>query len=113
MAMGENGTICVTPEMISNAKNVIQEYQDTVNNLYSQLEDTMTALLTKSFTGSAADGFNDFYKNKIRNVVSTDNNNSGIMQIIAVLNSIIDGISEAIPAEQGVDEALAAENRKS
>lgn len=34
------------------------------------------------------------------------------MQIITLMNNIVDGISEAIPAERGVDESLATENRK-
>lgn len=113
MAMGETGTVNVTPEMINNAKNAIQEYQDTVKNLYSQIEDTMTALIPGSFSGSAADGFYDhFYDKNIRPVANTEDSNSGVMQIITLLNNIVDGISEAIPAEQGVDESLAAENRK-
>lgn len=30
MAMGSTGTVNVTPEMINNAKDAIQEYKDTV-----------------------------------------------------------------------------------
>lgn len=112
MAMGETGTVNVTPEMINNAKNAIQEYQDTVKNLYSQLENTMTALIPGNFSGSAAEGFHDFYDDNMRPVANTEDSSSGVMQIITLLNNIVDGISEAIPAEQGVDESLAAENRK-
>ena len=57
MAMGNTGTVNVTPEMINNAKDAIQEYKDTVKTLYSQLEDTMSALIPGNFSGSAADGF--------------------------------------------------------
>lgn len=112
MAMGSTGTVNVTPEMINNAKDAIQEYQDTVKTLYSQLEDTMSALIPGNFSGSAAEGFNDFYDKNIRAVASTDDKESGVMQIITLMNNIVDGISEAIPAEQGVDESLATENRK-
>ena len=87
MAMGNTGTVNVTPEMINNAKDAIQEYKDTVKTLYSQLEDTMSALIPGNFSGSAADGFKYFYDNNIKSV-------------------------EAIPAERGVDESLATENRK-
>ena len=103
MAMGNTGTVNVTPEMINNAKDAIQEYKDTVKTLYSQLEDTMSA---------AADGFKYFYDNNIKSVANTDVNDSGVMQIITLMNNIVDGISEAIPAERGVDESLATENRK-
>lgn len=112
MAMGSTGTVNVTPEMINSAKDAIQEYQDTVKTLYSQLEDTMSALIPGNFSGSAADGFKAFYDNNIKAVANTDANDSGVMQIITLMNNIVDGISEAIPAEQGVDESLATENRK-
>ena len=49
MAMGNTGTVNVTPEMINNAKDAIQEYKDTVKTLYSQLEDTMSALIPGNF----------------------------------------------------------------
>ena len=104
MAMGNTGTVNVTPEMINNAKDAIQEYKDTVKTLYSQLEDTMSALIPGNFSGSAADGFKYFYDNNIKSVANTDVNDS--------MNNIVDGISEAIPAERGVDESLATENRK-
>ena len=99
MAMGNTGTVNVTPEMINNAKDAIQEYKDTVKTLYSQLEDTMSALIPGNFSGSAADGFKYFYDNNIKSVANTDVNDYGV-------------ISEAIPAERGVDESLATENRK-
>ena len=43
MAMGSTGTVNVTPEMINNAKDAIQEYQDTVKTLFSP-EARQTAL---------------------------------------------------------------------
>lgn len=49
MAMGNTGTVNVTPEMINNAKDAIQEYKDTVKTLYSQLEDTMSALFRPAY----------------------------------------------------------------
>ena len=55
MAMGNTGTVNVTPEMINNAKDAIQEYKDTVKTLYSQLEDTMSALIPGNFSENAAD----------------------------------------------------------
>ena len=112
MAMGNTGTVNVTPEMINNAKDAIQEYKDTVKTLYSQLEDTMSALIPGNFSGSAADGFKYFYDNNIKSVANTDVNDSGVMQIITLMNNIVDVISEAIPAERGVYESLATENRK-
>ncbi len=112
MAMGSTGTVNVTPGMIDNAKAAIEEYQNTVKALFSQMEDTMSALIPGNFSGSAAEGFKDFYNNNIKPVINTDDTASGVMQIISLLNNIVEGISQAIPAEQGIDEALAAENRK-
>ena len=45
MAMGNTGTVNVTPEMINNAKDAIQEYKDTVKTLYSQLEEVRQTAL--------------------------------------------------------------------
>lgn len=112
MSMGSTGTINVTPEMISSAKDAIQEYEDAVKSLYAQLEETMNSLIPGNFSGSAADGFKYFYENNIKTVANTDDSSSGVMQIITLMNDIADGISEAIPAEQGVDESLAEENKK-
>lgn len=112
MAMGSTGTVNVTPEMINNAKNAIQEYQDTAGALLGQMEETVSALIPGNFSGSAAEGFKAFFNGTIMKVIDTKDGNSGVMQIITLLNSIVDGISEAIPAEQGVDESLAVENRK-
>ena len=53
-----------------------------------------------------------FYDNNIKAVANTDDKESGVMQIITLMKNIVDGISEAIPADNGVDESLAAENRK-
>ena len=112
MAMGSTGTVNVTPEMINSATSAIEEYETTVKTLYSQLEDTMSALIPGNFSGSAADGFKVFYDNNIQAVANTDDKESGVMQIITLMKNIVDGISEAIPADNGVDESLAAENRK-
>ncbi len=112
MAMGSTGTVNVTPEMINSATSAIEEYETTVKTLYSQLEDTMSALIPGNFSGSAADGFKAFYDNNIKAVANTDDKESGVMQIITLMKNIVDGISEAIPADNGVDESLAAENRK-
>ena len=112
MAMGSTGTVNVTPEMINSATSAIEEYEATVKTLYSQLEDTMSALIPGNFSGSAADGFKVFYDNNIKAVANTDDKESGVMQIITLMKNIVDGISEAIPADNGVDESLAAENRK-
>ena len=112
MAMGSTGTVNVTPEMINSATSAIEEYETTVKTLYSQLEDTMSALIPGNFSGRAADGFKVFYDNNIKAVANTDDKESGVMQIITLMKNIVDGISEAIPADNGVDESLAAENRK-
>ena len=104
MAMGSTGTVNVTPEMINSATSAIEEYETTVKTLYS--------LIPGNFSGSAADGFKVFYDNNIKAVANTDDKESGVMQIITLMKNIVDGISEAIPADNGVDESLAAENRK-
>ena len=78
MAMGSTGTVNVTPEMINSATSAIEEYETTVKTLYSQLEDTMSALIPGNFSGSAADGFKAFYDNNIKAVANTDDKESGV-----------------------------------
>lgn len=60
MAMGSTGTVNITPEMLRNALNVIEEYQKETNNLHTRLTDTVNSLIPGSFSGNAAEGFKFF-----------------------------------------------------
>ena len=107
MAMGSTGTVNITPEMLRNALKVIEEYQTKTTNLHNQLSDTVNTLIPADFSGSAAEGFRDFYTNKIEPAVG-----EGLTQLITALHDIVQGTLEAIPDTNGLDDQLGEENRK-
>lgn len=114
MAMGSTGTVNVTPEMISSALSAINQYETTVSSLYSKLESTVSELIPGNFSGSAANGFQQFfYKNIAEQLADTNEEKSGVTQIIQLLRDIVNGISNAIPKEtDGLDDQLAEQNTK-
>lgn len=114
MAMGTTGTVNITPEMISAAKSAVEEYESTVQGLYSRLDTVVSNLIPGSFSGSAANGFQTFYTNQIMPVVNTSDQNSAIMGIIKLLKDILDGIDKAIPKDtDGLDDQLGTQNSSS
>lgn len=106
MAMGSTGTVNITPEMMRNALSVIEDYQTKTNNLHTQLNDTVAALIPGNFSGNAADGFKHFYDNKINPVVG-DN----LTGIINALHGIVESTLEAIPDTDGLDDQLGEGNK--
>ena len=54
MAMGSTGTINITPEMMTNAMSIIDEYRTQTGNLYTSLSDEVAGLIPANFSGSAA-----------------------------------------------------------
>jgi uncharacterized protein YukE len=114
MAMGTTGTVNITPEMITAALNAVEEYESTVQGLYSRLDTVVNNLIPGSFSGSAANGFQTFYTNSIEPVVSTSDQNSAIMGIIKLLKDILEGINNAIPKDtDGLDDQLGTQNGSS
>ena len=82
------------------------DYQAKTNNLRTQLDDTITTLIPGNFSGSAADGFKDFYTNKIDPIVD-----EGLTGIITALHDIVEGTLEAIPDTDGLDDQLGEGNK--
>lgn len=113
MAMGSTGTVNITPEMIKSALSAIDAYEAEVVSLYSKLKSTMEELIPGNFSGSAANGFNEFFTNNIATLADTSDEKSGVSQIIQLLKDIVNGISDAIPKEgDGLDDQLAEQNTK-
>ena len=113
MAMGSTGTVNVTPEMINSAISAIEEYETTVKSLYSNLESTMSELLPGNFSGSAAQGFNQFFDENITKLADANDESTAVAQIIKLLKEIVNGISDAIPKDNdGLDDQLAEQNTK-
>lgn len=107
MAMGSTGTVNITPEMMTNALSVIEDYQTTTDNLYKELNDLISGLIPANFSGNAADGFKYFFDNKIEPAVG-----KGLTDLINALHDIMQATLEAIPDSEGLDDQLAEENKK-
>ncbi len=107
MAMGNTGTVNITPEMMKNALSAIEDYRTSTTTIFESLSGTVSGLIPSNFSGSAADGFSNFFENKITPVAQ-----DSLKGILDALQSICQGTLEAIPDANGVDEQLATENNK-
>ena len=107
MAMGSTGTVNITPEMMTNAMSIIDEYRAETGNLYTRLSDEVAGLIPPNFSGSAAEGFQFFYTDKIEPAAG-----EGLTKLLDALYQICEGILKAIPAENGLDDQLGEGNRK-
>ncbi|MCQ2469952.1 MAG: WXG100 family type VII secretion target [Ruminococcus sp.] len=107
MAMGTTGTVNVTPEMMKAALAAIETYRSTTSTIFETLDGVVTGLIPSNFSGSAADGFSSFFTNKIT-PVATDS----LKGMLDALDSICQGILDAIPEANGVDEQLATANNQ-
>lgn len=107
MAMGKTGTVNITPEMMTNALSVIEDYRTLTGNLHTQLSDEVSNLIPGSFSGNAADGFKFFYDDKIEPAVG-----EGLTKLLDALRDICQGTLDAIPQVDGLDDQLASENKK-
>lgn len=111
MAMGQTGTVNVTPEMLNSAISAISTYRSTVQSLYSRLEQEMGGLIPGNFSGSAANGMTTFFNNTISPAMSNEETSS-MTQLLSALESMCKGILDGIPGDEGVDELLGQENSK-
>ena len=107
MAMGQTGTVNITPEMMKNALSVIEDYRTKTDNLHNQLSEEVAGLIPGSFSGSAAEGFKYFYTEKIDPAVG-----EGLTQLLNALHDMCQGILEAIPDNDGLDDQLGEGNRQ-
>ena len=107
MAMGSTGTVNITPEMMKNAMSIIDEYRAETGNLYTRLSDEVAGLIPANFSGSAAEGFQFFYTDKIEPAAG-----EGLTKLLDALYQNCEGILKAIPAENGPDDQLGEGNRK-
>lgn len=107
MAMGSTGTVNISPEMMTNAIKAIDEYRTTANTEYTNLSNIVSGLIPSSFSGSAATGFSTFYNNKIEPLTGKN-----LTDLLSALEDICNGILNAIPAAEGVDEKLAEGNNQ-
>ena len=107
MAMGSTGTVNITPEMMTNAMSIIDEYRAETGNLYTRLSDEVAGLIPENFSVRAAEGFQFFYTDKIEPAAG-----EGLTKLLDALYQICEGILKAIPAENGLDDQPGVGNRK-
>lgn len=102
MAMGSTGTVNLSVKMFEDIKAAVEEYKIATDALKSDLEGEINSLVGKDFTGSAADGFKNFYINNIMPA-----NGEGLSKLLQAINEIADAAMEAIPGPDGLDDQLA------
>lgn len=107
MAMGTTGTVNLTPEMMKNALSVISTYRTTAATYKSNLENEVNSLIPGSFSGAAAEGFKQFYTEKIEPAIG-----ESLTKLLDVLDQICEGILAAIPDTDGLDDQLGEGNKK-
>ncbi|MEE1305827.1 MAG: WXG100 family type VII secretion target [Agathobacter sp.] len=107
--MGSTGAIVMTKEMLTNAINAISTYQSTITSLNGELDTVITGLVSNSWTGDAATGFQTFYTNNIEK-----NLGENLSKMLKSLQQVCEGIRDAIPADStGVDAKLGENNKGS
>lgn len=105
--MGSTGTVNITPEMMDAAVKAITEYRTTTQALHTNVGTEITNLTAKDFTGSASNGFVNFYNNNIAPATG-----EGLTQALDTLEQICNSIKAAIPDVEGVDEQLGTANNQ-
>jgi len=104
--MGTNGEINITKGMMDAAITAIDNYQNAVNGLNSELASEISSLIPSSFSGSAAQGFKTFYEVNIEK-----NAGENLTKMLDALKSVCETVKSQIPGdEQGVDDQLGSGN---
>lgn len=105
--MGSTGTVNISKAMMDAAVQAINDYQTAITGLNGRLQSEIDGLIPSSFSGSAAQGFHDFYENNI-----CPNVGENLTKMLGSLKDICDSVKAQIPGdEQGVDEQLGQGNK--
>ena len=93
----------LTIQNITDAKNAVTAYQNTANNLFKDLQNTVTALPTADFIGDASNGYQTFFTN-ITPALSTQ-----IADLTKMLTDILTSVEQLL---NPVDPQLGQQNQK-
>lgn len=107
MTMGSTGTVNITQKMMTDIKSAVEEYRGKATTLATELEDQVNGLIPANFSGAAAEGFKVFYNN---NIVPA--NDEGLTKLLDAIDEIAQGILDAIPGADGLDDQLADGNQQ-
>ncbi len=100
--MSEERTIHITKLMMEDAITAIDTYSKSVESNYAELHQQVSGL-DKSFTGSAATGFQSFYTDKIDPLLK---DGGTLPEMLKALKSICESIRDQLPGAEGVDEQM-------
>jgi len=108
MAMGSNGMVNITQQMMNDILSAVSDYRGKATALAQRLDDTVNGMIPANFDGNAATEFKGFYtKNIVENLIE-----EGLKKLLEAIEAMASGILEAIPGEGGLDDQLADGNRQ-
>lgn len=107
MAMGSTGTVNITQKMMTDIMNAVSDYRGKAKSLQERLDSEVKSLIPGNFSGAAAQGFEDFYKNNIATA-----NGEGLDNLLKAIDDIAQSTLDAIPGGSGLDDQLADGNRQ-
>ncbi len=97
---------------MQKAKGVCNDFRSTVATFVSDLDNTITTLLSSGFQGEAADGFKEFYD---KNVAAFFATGGTFDQFISMFDKegegLFDSIEKALVIGEGLDPSLGENNR--
>jgi hypothetical protein len=109
--MGSTSRVVLNDEM-QKAKGVCTEYRSSIAALVSELESTITTLLSSGFQGEAADGFKEFYEKSVKAFFADEGTFNKFIGMFDLEDSgLFDSIEKALVTGEGLDPTLGTNNR--
>lgn len=85
----------LTSAIVEGAKGAVDDYVTKVTELNEELKSIISKLTSESFTGEAANGYNDFYTTKVIPAI-TENLTEGGESLTASIKSLLDNIQQQL-----------------
>lgn len=111
MAMGSTSRVVLSDEM-QTAKGVCTDFRTTVSTFVSDLDNTISTLLSSGFQGEAADGFKEFYDKNVKAFFDAEGTFDKFMSMFDKEGEgLFDSIEKALVTGEGLDPSLGENNR--
>lgn len=107
--MSANNTTALNATIVENAKGVIDAYINDATTQYQSLKTVIETLTSTEFTGDAAEGYKNFFVNKITPALTTNLTDPG-NSLTATLKSMLDSIKTSLL--DTVDPQLKSQNEQ-
>jgi len=98
----------LTSTIIEGAKSSVDTYVSTINSLNGELEGILNTLTGNNFAGDAANGYREFYTNKVLPAITDNLINQG-NSLTASIKSMLENIQQQLL--NTVDPQLGENNR--